>query len=62
MGWSGGEEIKLLSEGARGKHFGDEVESSAVNIDPRSVESHDGRVIQILEEVYFGIKPLQLLR
>lgn len=50
--------ILLLSEGAGGKHFSDEVEVSPVDINPRSVESYDGVMMEVLEEMNLRVKPL----
>lgn len=47
------EQRLLLSKGARGKHFSNEVEGSAFNIDPRCMEFHDGFMIKFFEEMDF---------
>lgn len=54
--------MPVLAKGARGEHFGDEVESCAMNIGPISVESHDGTVIKALEEMDFRVEAVQLWR
>lgn len=41
----------LLSEGAGGEQFGDEVEGSTIDIDPRTVEDHHGLMVKVLEKM-----------
>ena len=43
--------VILLSQGARCEQFGDEVEGSTVDINPRIMEGHDGVMFQVLEEM-----------
>lgn len=47
--------MSVLSESAGGEHFGDEVEGSMINIDPRLVVLDDGVMLQVLEEVDLGV-------
>lgn len=47
--------INLLSEGAGGKHFRDEVEVSPVEVDPRGIKFYNGVMVEILEEMNLGV-------
>lgn len=49
---------ELLSESPRSEQLGDEVESMGMNIDPGSVETNDGFVVESAEEMNLGVEPL----
>ena len=49
----------LLSKGARGEQFSDEIEGSAVDIDPGSIEGHDGVMVKVLKEMNLWIEALK---
>lgn len=46
---------ELLSEGPRSEQLGDEVESMVMNINPGSVETNDGFVVECAEEMNLGV-------
>ena len=48
----------LLSEGPRRKQLGDEVEIMGINIDPGSVETNDGLVVESAEKMNLRVEPL----
>lgn len=52
----------LLSEGAGGEHFGDEVEGSPIDVDPRHVVLDDGVMVEVLEEVHLQVETLKFVR
>lgn len=52
----------LLSESTRSKHFGDKVDVSIGNVNPRSVKFHNVFVLDRFEKMNFTVKPLKVFR